>query len=133
MTSKRHRHSHNDSHSHSSEPSSSPSLDPTRLLPFLTAHFGSAQLVERIPLAEAKVEDAILEESNDDEILDGEALLPRQIILVVVDEKEVEIDLVKMVSSPLPPLFARRSSCSLLTAFADDEFSGFVRRPRPVP
>ena len=101
MTSKRHRHSHNDSHSHdhSSDPSSSPSFDPTRLLPFLTAHFGSAEIVERIPLAKAKVEDAILEESNDDEILDGEALLPRQIILVVVDEKEVEIDLVKMVSS----------------------------------
>ncbi|KAL7410339.1 beta-lactamase-like protein [Mrakia frigida] len=101
MTSKRHRHSHNHSHDHSSpsDSTSPPSLDPSRLLPFLTAHFGSAELVERIPLVEAKVEDAILEESNDDEILDGEALQPRQIILVVVDEKEVEIDLLKMTTT----------------------------------
>jgi hypothetical protein len=60
VTSKRHRHSH--SHSHS-EPekggnpttSSSPSqpkpitIDLERVLPFLTAHFGSAEIVERVP------------------------------------------------------------------------------------
>lgn len=119
MTSKRHRHSHTHPHSHSHSDASSspatpptPTIDPTRLLPFLTAHFGAAEIVSRASSSGVKTESADLEdppeEDGDEKILadsdivsDAPASNPSETeyILVTMDEKEVLIDLSDMSTS----------------------------------
>lgn len=111
MTSKRHRHSHHhQNHNHSepapSSPSSSPPdaadlIDVPRVLPFLTAHFGSAELASRIAPTSAE-SSTPLDDATEEEEEEAKPPTPtteelKEFIVVTIDGTEVLIDPIKLV------------------------------------